>query len=206
MQELSINNLGQMFGFTPIELGILLLVAYGVVWAFRRQITVRGVLRWASLFLFLTAMAIATLGSVLFLGSNKSIADSIAKSRWIETSFHEAAKFVEEFRKEHSCFPSRAEFDEWCSTHNKGRLLWIEAPPRSPEGIAKLGKPTADGYLLVYWRGEWHEYFASWSKASTLVFDPSRYYQFGGPLQDMAACIAFASVVSVAGAVLWRWS
>lgn len=194
-----------MIGFSPLELGILTLAAGAAAWACRRRLTVRGVLRGVALVVWLTAISIAALVAIFLLGRDSSIAYSIAKSRSIEASFDEGARFVESFRQEHAHLPSRDEFDEWWSAmHKNNHLLWIEAPPQSAEALAKLGPPSADGYLLVCWRGEWAEYFASWSKSSTLVFDPSRYYQFGGPLQDAVAYIALVVAMVIAGALIWR--
>ncbi|MES2444933.1 MAG: hypothetical protein V4574_19080 [Pseudomonadota bacterium] len=69
---------------------------------------------------------------------------------------------------------------------------------------AALGPPPANGYILRLWRGEWAEYYASWSGRSTLLFDRNAYAFWGNLYLDMVIACAFTLLTAGLGVMLWR--
>ena len=147
------------------------------------------------------------LGLLYTLGSGALIDSTLENSRSIDTSFNKAASYVEQFQKDHSRLPSAAEFMHWAShfpdrpyTPNGIRLEVTDFPAKS---ITEFGTPPPNAYLLVLWRGEWEEYYASWAKKSSLTFDKSKYYALGSSYADSAAVLCFGVLLLFAAFKIW---
>jgi hypothetical protein len=57
--------------------------------------------------------------------------------------------------------------------------------------------------VLSYWLGESHAHYASWSKRSTLEFDPKKYYLLGSPLLDALAFFGAGLAALVLALFTW---
>ena len=66
-----------------------------------------------------------------------------------------------------------------------------------------FGVPPNGAYLLSYWRGEWFEYYASWSQESTLVLDPTEYYIGRNRFLEAGLHIAMGAVLLVGASLLF---
>ena len=101
---------------------------------------------------------------------------TIARSREIERTFQETARVVDAYRARHRRLPANAELGS--------DAMSIQDGAYPAEAVRRLGAPPKGSYLLVYWRGEWEEYYAPWSGKSTLNFDESKYYVLGSKRAD----------------------
>lgn len=57
--------------------------------------------------------------------------------------------------------------------------------------------------MLVYWRGEWDEYYAARADRTSLELDESMYYALGNKLLDAGAMFAIAVLALVCGYRMW---
>lgn len=145
------------------------------------------------------------LGFVSILGSG--VEETIKHSKEIEKSFKKASSFVSSFREKHERLPTKTEFEEWRKTFPdkpygpKGmRLLTASFPD---EAVKIFGVAPEGSFLLVYWRGEWDEYFASWGSKTSLELDESKYYFFGIKYLDGISCIVLALLVFIGCIKIW---
>jgi hypothetical protein len=132
---------------------------------------------------------------------------TLESSRVIDANFKRAAAFVDQYRETAGRVPTAAEFSKWTEQFpTRGHSIQnieLRTAPFSPEVTARHGSPPADSYALTYWRGEWEESYASWTRRSSMTFDPSAYYIFGSRWMQIAAALAFAIVMLLAA--LWIW-
>lgn len=123
---------------------------------------------------------------------------TIEHSRQIEAGFLEAARLVDAFRAERGRLPSRDETEQRLSF---GGPFIVEAREGFfQEAVAALGQPPEGGYVLGLWRGEWMEYYASWSGATTMPFEESAYYETGSRAGDCLAGV-LGLLICLAGSV-----
>ena len=161
--------------------------------------------KFAAVLAFLLAGATTLIGLLFALGDG--VDRTIEHSRKIEASFARANDYIESYRRQHARLPSAAEFGAWASSFPsapytpKGMRLVSGSFPA--EARARFGAPTDDAYLLVYWRGEWNEYYASWAKKSSLEFDPAHYYLLGSGYADGAAIAIIAMLLLLSAVKLW---
>ena len=109
----------------------------------------------------------ALLGLVFLIdvvAGESSINHTIKNNETIESDFQLAATFVEKFRHEHARFPTSAEFE---AQFRGGQYpVYVEMAGFSPGATELFGAPPRDAFVLTIWRGEWMEYYASWTKMS----------------------------------------
>ncbi len=137
-------------------------------------------------------------------GADRSVSETIERNRFIEVSFQKAIAFVETQKKANGRLPTSEEVGFWASQFPsqpfspKGFRLVDSSFPQ--EAIEKFGTPPVGSYLLVFWRGEWNEYYASWANKSTLYFDPKKYHALGSGIADgavLAVCSALFLILAV---------
>jgi hypothetical protein len=166
-------------------------------------VTVRKVL---SIVLGVAATFSVGLGLIVF-SSARNIDETIAHSRQIDVAFREAVNFVRTWRRSEGRLPNSDEFAAWASKlpeePNSAKDMQYSLNDFPQEVIAKFGRPSGEAYLLTYWRGEWDEYYASWTDTSSLIFDTSKYFMLGSRWLDLFAfCfVGFALV----GAAFVAW-
>lgn len=153
--------------------------------------------------MLLLLLPAAFFASILLLAvAGKGMLDhTIEHSRQIEAEFKEAARFVDAFRAERGRLPNRDETEQHLSLG--GPILFEAGEGFFQDAVAALGQPPKGGYVLGLWRGEWMEYYASWSAATTMPFDESAYYQTGSRAGDCLVEVP-GMIVCLAGAArLW---
>ena len=134
------------------------------------------------------------------------IDDTLEHSRELESDFREAARFVEGFRAQRGRLPNKDELEKW-SEHRfrltpfivdtRGGYTWREA-------LAAFGSPPRGGFILAIWRGEWMEYYASWSGMTTMPSDESAYYFFGSRAADRTISGLCLLICFAAALGLWK--
>ena len=128
------------------------------------------------------------LGIFWAMDSGDSVKETINRSRTIQESFEHAAKFVDAYKTENGVLPTSGMFQEWASKFSNkpysinGMQLYTSNYPN--EIIDEFGSAPQGEYAIWMWRGEWAEYYVSWLRKSSLVFDESAYYMLGGPIMD----------------------
>ena len=161
---------------------------------------------FASLLLAAVA-ALAILFATTALRSTWSIDATIAHNREVEAAFGQAVEYVNTFRKNNGRLPSAAEFKTWNSTYPSRPYtpngMWLEVAPFQAQAIERFGRPSGDAYLLVYWMGEWEEFYASWVGRSSLNFDPAAYSILGSNFADGTAAIAIGILSLLAAWRMW---
>jgi hypothetical protein len=131
---------------------------------------------------------------------------SIENSRKVHADFQAATRFVDAFRAGHGRLPDGEEFGTWSRGNVRSGPPLIVTPDEGAfgeEAVALLGRPPRDGYLLRLWRGEWMEYYASWSGQSTLSFNRSDYYLFGSQFLDVPVFALLACIFIVCAYRVW---
>jgi len=121
---------------------------------------------------------------------------TMAHSREIEATFNDTAQFIDSFKKENSKFPTDAEIQNFLKINHPQFVETISVNSNLGEIPKFINERPSDSYYLTYWRGEWAEYYAGWSKQSTLNFDKNSYYSFGSKTLTILA--AFLSWVLIA--------
>lgn len=125
-------------------------------------------------------------------GVDRTIKHSIV----IEDCFSDATKFLNAFMKDQGRLPTELEFSKWTHAQpnnapSNSFTLLTEKNTFPQEITERFGSPPDGGYVVEYWRGEWSEYYASWSNKSTLIFDVSEYYITGSKILDSSIlCIS----------------
>jgi hypothetical protein len=141
-------------------------------------------------------------------GSGKSIEHTLQNSREIEASFQKAKRFMDHFQTEKHRLPSVDEFKAWTDTFPfrpyTPNGMHLQHDRFSEEAVQKFGSPPSNAYLLLYWRGEWMEYYASWADRTSLEFDRSKYYLLKSRQADAAALALASLCVLWSGIVLKR--
>lgn len=147
-------------------------------------------------------------GLFMSLGSGEIIETTIQHSREIEASFQKVVAFIERFQQANSRLPDGIEFKNWGNRQSPSadspygmELHTVEFPK---EAIEELGTPPEHSYLLSLWRGEWEEYYASWTGESSLIFAASAYYILGSPMSDTTGVIVVFVILCFAAIKLWR--
>jgi hypothetical protein len=158
----------------------------------------------ASIVLCLVAIICLLLG--VSVTPDSWIESTIENGRAIEQSFRLAVSHIEEFRKKNARLPTPGEYQNWAKvTPNLGMAgqmdLVIDQFPR--EGIEEFGNPTAGAYLLKYWRGDWYEYYASWSGRSSIALDKEAFYAFGNRYVDIAVFLALSVLGIFVAIKMW---
>ncbi len=126
----------------------------------------------------------------LYVPGRLAVGDTVKHSRMIGAAFDEAADYVDWFRVTNDRLPSKEEFSAWAQTQPKGAYsvdgvsIWLTPPVEHD-----LGPVPPGSYLLGFWRGEWYEFFAGWSRETTLELDPNVFYLLGSFWGDLAAWI-----------------
>jgi hypothetical protein len=151
--------------------------------------------------LMLAALAWLLLGA-LYLGIGKhAIADTVVHSRQIQSAFVHAADYVDAFHVRHGRLPNGKEFSTWEESQpdvaRAAGSVTLFNSNLLPESH-NLGLVPPGSYMLGFWRGEGWEFFAGWSRKSTLVFDEGAYYFSGSLLGDVVSWLAIWLVLTIA--------
>jgi len=120
-----------------------------------------------------SAVVLAAVAAILFLGMLRSVPDTLKHDKEIDQAFLRANAWVGNYKSSEGRFPSKDELAAWSATQPQSFWLksieLIDTPDYFPnEAIKAFGQAPSGGYLLGLWRGEWNEYFASWTKTSTI--------------------------------------
>lgn len=159
------------------------------------------VLRCGSIAL-LVAFSFFCAGIIFLASDDRSVQHTIERNHQLASEFNETARFVEAFRKQHARLPDGDELNTGRTYH----FIILEVSPGQflEEDLAALGRPHRPGYVLGIWRGEWWEYYASWSGETTLTFDASAYYLSGGRVEDVLIGV-FGMFFCLMGSIgIWR--
>ena len=158
--------------------------------------------------LFLLVGAFVLLFGLLYALGPDVAETTVEHNRQLEKTFQDAARFVAAYQSQHGQLPSRRVFDTWAAAHPpapytspNGMRLQLDSFP--DEAIKKFGVAPPNAFLLVLWRGEWFEYYASWAKRSSLEFEPSKYYALGSKYADGLVVILAAVAILAIGWRLW---
>lgn len=81
--------------------------------------------------------------------------------------------------------------------------MWIMSSGFPDEAVELFGKPPKDSFLLMKWRGEWMEYYASWVNRTSLQFDESKYFFLGNKYAQALLFTLFAFLIFAGG--YWFW-
>lgn len=149
------------------------------------------------------AVLLAALATVLFLGMLRTVPDTLQHDAEIESAFLMAASWADAFKRDNGRFPSTRELQTWSATQNES--FWLKSvelisdPSHFPSEAKKaFGPAPTEGYVLELWRGEWNEYFASWTRTTTI-----------GSSEDTALFIVqwliLSLFISAASFFLWRF-
>ena len=126
----------------------------------------------------------------------------------LKNTFNEAAEFVATYQAQQARLPTSQEFEAWAATYPSvpytspnGMKLQLNSFP--DEAVHLFGPPPKNAFLLVYWSGEWFEYYSSWANSTSLVFEPSDYYLLGSKYAGGSIAIVVAILTIVMGWRLW---
>jgi len=133
---------------------------------------------------------------------------TIEHSRELEQSFKTASKYITSFKEKNGRMPTEQEFDAWAKAfpskpYDSPNGMWLKVSSFPDEAIKQFGDPPKESFLLVYWRGEWEEYYASWANRTSLEFDESKYYALGSKYADGAVLVVLAVLALVGGRKMW---
>ena len=120
-----------------------------------------------------SAVILAAVAAILFLGMLMPVPDTLKHDKEIDQAFLRAHAWVGNYKLSEGKLPSKDELAAWSATQPQSFWLksieLIDNPAHFPnEAIKAFGQAPSGGYLLGLWRGEWNEYFASWTKTSTI--------------------------------------
>lgn len=138
----------------------------------------------------------------LMLFSSENIIDySLSESKKIDQIFYSVANKAFEFKSKNGRFPSNQEFDSWAEELSKfgfyGEIMEYYVDSYPDEIIQQFGRPKENGFILGVWRGEWSEYYSSWTRQSTLPKKKSDYYITANRLTDMLFLCSLSIVLFV---------
>jgi hypothetical protein len=157
----------------------------------------------AALLLFLAAY----FGLILAASTGASIVGQrIENNRKLESDFQKTSQFVKSFLAHRGRLPNDDEIEDWSKRHLSWArpFLVVRNGPFSAEALAAFGPPPRNGFIIAIWRGEWMEYYASWSGMTTMPFDQSAYYQFGSQAADRLISGLGLLVCFAGGFGLWK--
>ena len=139
--------------------------------------------------------------------SEEIIDYSFEKSLRIEKIFQLAAEKAENFKRTHGHYPNSTEFENWRDELTQfglyGEIIDYQTKGFRDEVLTDFGQPKGDVFVLHIWRGEWSEYYASWSSQSSLPKSRSDYYETGNRYFD-TAILLFLGVFLFVSAVLLK--
>ncbi len=136
-----------------------------------------------------------TVDSAFFQNSDsriKSIENTIEKSRNIEKTILHVAGVIDDFFDKSKRLPTQ---EEYIKLVNDLPHMYYE-PKKSiryytsnfPESVTdRFGAPVSNSYVLDLWRGDWSEYYVSWTRSTTLVFEVDAYLTPGYGISIQAA-------------------
>jgi hypothetical protein len=137
------------------------------------------------MFFLLVALLLAIVLMAMAFGDTRH---SAANDRLIDAQFHRTERFVTAFKRAHGKLPSREELEALPESKKSGYAVHIVDATRdsiAKEAFSTVGHPPPGGYVLSIWRGEWMEYYASWSGKSSVPDDQSSYYVTGSRRLDL---------------------
>lgn len=162
------------------------------------------ILRYIISFVFALATGLTLLFCVT---SIITVQHTIEHSRQIDAAFVQAAKYVDENVRATGAPPSPDDFERWAGASPSQLYgvngMRLDLPPYSHGFTSEHGHPPNNGYVLSYWRGEWEETYVSWTKKSSLTFEPSSYYLFGSAVAQSLFCLLASAVLVFFSLKLW---
>lgn len=166
--------------------------------------------------------AIAVFLSLLLLVFNPifvadMVNDTVKKSHQIESVLLEGVSYVEEFREKNMRLPTNEEYKAWASTQetigsysigdtfiitHQGDINYkLNDPVIQKKG---LGAAPTNSYLIGMWRGEWSEYYVSWTQSSTLFLNSADYYIVGSPIKDFLLLLVLFIISASISVLFWK--
>ncbi|MEP6342174.1 MAG: hypothetical protein ABJ275_02580 [Maricaulaceae bacterium] len=147
----------------------------------------------------------------------ENIEYQIEKNYKLDETLRLGANFVNEFEFKNGVLPTDKEYIEWASTQkqlepyslrntflvkNKGDIIFR----LSDTSLQKksFGTPPDGTYLIGIWRGEWHEFYVSWTQSTTLIFTPRDYFMLGSATMDFLLLLFISIVFGFVSIVLWK--
>jgi hypothetical protein len=125
--------------------------------------------------------------------------EDVARSQAIEAGFRSGDSFARAFRARHGRPPHQDEMRAWTRARNFPAEYSDMYLGEDACGDESFRKGDTDEYILVVWRGEWFECFASPSGATTLRTSVAEH------LADRSAILAFLAAFGAAlGWLSWR--
>lgn len=119
------------------------------------------------------AVLLAATAAFLLLGMLMTVPTTLEHDKQIDGAFLRASSWVSDFKLKNGRLPANRELAAWSMTQKQS--FWLQSielvsDSRHFPAEAKkaFGIIPSEGYLLSLWRGEWNEYFASWTKTSTI--------------------------------------
>lgn len=169
----------------------------------------KTIIRKIGTFIFGTLCLLAGLLTIIGVTSGGMIEKTIQHSREIEKSFIQAATFVDNFKESHARLPNETEFYAWAKTqpnraYSANGMTFVTSQDQVHQDVREnFGQPPQDGYVIQFWRGEWNEYYASWANASTLIFEPNKYYFLGSRIADGLLGFSASIFLGLIAYLLW---
>lgn len=127
-----------------------------------------------------SGLLVFLVGVIANLISESAVRHTVANSEKIDAAFKASSRFVEDYRKSSGRLPAESVFNSW-ARGQKARgdaVVGYTTNDFADEAVTRFGTPPPQAYLLTLWRGDWHEYYASWAGQSTLRFRERNYYLF----------------------------
>lgn len=159
---------------------------------------------------FAVGTAALIFGALYAFGPDLTI-ETIEHSRSIDNAFRLAARYVDKFEKNNGRKPTTKEFEAWAvqadelafSPYPSLKAMQLKLAPFPKAALDRFGPPPTTAYLLIYWRGEWNEYYSSWADRTSMDFEESAFYILGGKYADGALIMVIGAVVFLLGRLIW---
>ena len=166
--------------------------------------------------LYITIFVCFFVGIVMLLSGvlrifGPGLEQTIEHSKVIERKFKVATSYINTYKLKTGRLPSSKEFKIWTSSlpsepyaSSSPKDIDFQIGQYSEDITKQFGQAPKDSYLLIYWRGEWDEYYASWADKTSLEFDESKYYMFGSKYLEGTVVVLIALLTFVCGWLIWR--
>ncbi len=137
----------------------------------------------------------------------KSIENTIEKSRNIEKTILYVAGLIDDFFDKSKRLPTQEEYKNLVNDlphmyyDPKKYIRYYTS--KFPESVTdQFGEPVDNSYVLDLWRGDWSEYYVSWTRSTTLVFEVDAYLT---PVYGMVLQAALSIALFIFGTVMLRF-
>lgn len=133
----------------------------------------------------LVAIAFVLALPVVFSSTSDDLIDrTIARNYRIDSHLRLSAKFARETIDTLDRIPNADDIERWKrkDPNSERGATWFQGAPFATDILQRFGPPP-DGpdlhFVVTYWRGEWREYYISWTDTTSLEFKKDNYYVLG---------------------------